>query len=240
MTSGQARDMQKLPPPAGAPPRSPAGARSEEVAVHGAPLELVLLAQHRQAVADGLLDLGLEARVLREHRVVGLGAELRVLLHVLDLLAGGPARAHETRGTRRQLRELVDVVAHVLTLVEHIHHLLDLSKLGTHCGLVQVGLNNGRELLKLSLPEGAAVDQVQVVGPVCAHDRGVVLVQLLQHVVARVIGRGDVRPRGGCDKGGLRPGRGCPAKEGQRQRRARSPRAPQGPRHPGGGYAARA
>mmetsp|Transcript_90278 Transcript_90278/g.251165 ORF Transcript_90278/g.251165 Transcript_90278/m.251165 type:complete len:243 (-) Transcript_90278:9-737(-) len=188
--------------------------RSEKVAGRRAPSELVLRAEHRQAVAHRLLDLRLELWVLRQQLVVDVAAELRVLVQVLHLLLRRIARAHEAGGAGAELREFVQVVADILALVEDVHHLLHLRELLAHGRLVEVGLHDRRQLVELGLPEGHAVDEVQVVRPVRAQHLRVEGVELHQDVVARVLRHRHIGPR--------RDGGGDVAGEGQ-----------QGPRHRG-------
>mmetsp|Transcript_986 Transcript_986/g.1998 ORF Transcript_986/g.1998 Transcript_986/m.1998 type:complete len:211 (+) Transcript_986:106-738(+) len=175
---------------------------SEEVAVHRTPLELVLGTKDRQAVTDRLLDLRLEVWVLCQKFVVRLGTELGMIFHVLNLLFRGIAGAHEAGCPGCQLGELIDMVAHVFALVEHIHELLDLSKLRSHSFLVEVGLHDGGQLLELSLPEGNVIHEVKIVGPVGAVDRSTEFVELLDDVVPGILERCDVGPSSCQESGG--------------------------------------
>mmetsp|Transcript_90859 Transcript_90859/g.256098 ORF Transcript_90859/g.256098 Transcript_90859/m.256098 type:complete len:211 (-) Transcript_90859:18-650(-) len=164
-------------------------------------------------MAHGLLDLRLEVGVLRQQAVVGLGAELRMLVHVFDLLLRSITCAHEARRTSAELGELVEVVAHILALVQHVHQLLHLAELRTHLRLVEVRLHDGCELVQLRLPKRNVVDQVQVVRPIGAEDLRAEVVQLLKHVLALVLDHRHVRPRRCCHcKSGLAEDRrGCEA-----------------------------
>merc|ERR1711879_734379 len=81
--------------------------RLEEVTVHGAPLELVLLAKYCQAVSDRRFDLWLEAGVLCEESVVSFCGRCGMLVHVLDFRVWHVACSHESGRTGRQLCELV-------------------------------------------------------------------------------------------------------------------------------------
>merc|ERR1719231_856872 len=90
--------------------------------------------------------------------------------------------------------EFVQEISDILAAVQDIHHLLGLSKLVTYLLLVQVRLHQCLESVKLSLPEGSIVDQVEVVSPVCTENLSMKGVQLCKHFVAAVFVCCDVIP----------------------------------------------
>merc|ERR1719321_2371599 len=117
-------------------------ARLVEISVVCSEAELVLGAEDSKAMADSLLDLWLEGWVLFQQLLVRLAAKLGVLIHVLNCRSWVEACAHEAGGASLHLGELVEVIANILALVQHIHHLLDLRKLGTNICLVKVWLHD--------------------------------------------------------------------------------------------------
>mmetsp|Transcript_124057 Transcript_124057/g.201689 ORF Transcript_124057/g.201689 Transcript_124057/m.201689 type:complete len:216 (+) Transcript_124057:255-902(+) len=138
-------------------------------------------------MAHCLLDLWLEVWVLRQECVVGLGAVNRELIEVLDRRCCHEAGSHQATGTCLQLAKLVDEVTHVLALVHHIHHLLQVSHLCSNCWLMEVWLHHSSELLKFCLPERHVVDQDKVVTPVGREHHRVEIIKLLDCFVTCVL-----------------------------------------------------
>merc|ERR1711972_666630 len=104
-------------------------------------------------MTNRLLDLWLEGRVLLEETFVSLAAKLCMLVHVFNLRCWCITSTHEARSASLQFSKFVEVVTHIFTLVQDIHHLLNFGKLLADFGLVQIWLHQGVQLFQFSFPK---------------------------------------------------------------------------------------
>merc|ERR1712151_1255983 len=96
--------------------------------MHRTPLELELLPEDCQTMSDCLLDLRFECGMPLKKLVVLFCTQLCMIIHVGHLFASIVPSSHQSRGTRSELRKLIEMVTNVLALVKHIHHLLNFAE----------------------------------------------------------------------------------------------------------------
>merc|ERR1711924_128648 len=88
---------------------------SVKIAVISSEAELVFEPQDGQAVANCLLDLWFEVRMLVQQTLVGLTAKFCMLVHVFNLWCWSEASSHKSRRARLHLRKLIEMITHILT-----------------------------------------------------------------------------------------------------------------------------